>query len=110
MVLLGLVDVDIYEEVKDATICGTDEYDRPLKCPNLVTSVKGNLQKKRPAYTNTPYGPIQQSKYLLELPSNVDTSRLYKVAIDGYSGYFRVEAVLVRQLLPGIQVDLIKER
>jgi len=110
MVLLGLVDVDIYEEVKDATICGTDDYDRPLKCPNLVTSVKGNLEEKRPSYTNTTYGPIQQTKYKLELPSTVDISRLYKVQIAGYTGFFRVEGSFIRQLLPGVMVDLVKER
>lgn len=119
MVLFINATVDIYEEIQDAEICGTDEYNNPVKCPNLVDTVDGHFEHKTSADSIQRFGPADQTVFILNLPVDVDINRLDRVnvatkdgtnygclSVKGKPGLFNS----FNSITGHVKVTLIKER
>jgi hypothetical protein len=109
MPFLNTETFDVYEEIINGELCGYDQYNKAKKCPNFVCTVTGSLAMKRPLYSNTARGPIEETKYLAELPNTIDVTRLDRIRIAGYPNWFTVTAFKIRRMFPGYIVELTEE-
>lgn len=82
--------VEIYDEIFDSEKCGTDQYDKPLKCLQLRFIVEGDLQSTSPSESNRAFGTKTSNSHKLYLDIDVDVENSNILKIHGYKGVFKI--------------------
>lgn len=107
--------VVIYEEIRDAELCGVTSYGKPKKCLSELNTthdtIKGDLQPLRPSESLREFGSIVQGTYKLYLDLDVEINHKCKVRVNEGDRLFQVEGTPMKYtaLKPHIKAILVEE-
>jgi hypothetical protein len=103
-------EVELFEEVVDATLCGVDGYGNPKKC--LVSRGKfvGDFQPMNPMESMREFGSVVQGLYKLYLAYGVVVKANYKIKANYKFYQVSGDPSVRRTLIPHVKVNLQEER